>query len=53
MANHVHIGKKSWWSGEVTTLCGLKFGKNNNKEVTFSWGVCPACKAAKKRGVKL
>ncbi|MGH3859978.1 hypothetical protein [Actinokineospora sp.] len=53
MKSYVHIGKKSWWSGEMTTLCGMTFPKGKSEEVTFHWGLCPACKAAKKRGAKL
>lgn len=50
---YVHIGKRSWWSGTVTTLCGLRFGKSNNKEQFFAWGLCPACKRARKAGRSL
>ncbi|SDJ21923.1 hypothetical protein SAMN05192558_109319 [Actinokineospora alba] len=53
MANHVHIGKRAWWSGEMTTLCGLTFPKGKSTAVSVFWGRCPACAAAKKRGAKL
>jgi hypothetical protein len=44
----VHEGKKSWWSGKVTTLCGAVFTSGNNEYKRFSSVSCPACKAAKK-----
>ncbi len=45
----VHYGKKSWWDGTVTTLCGLKFSSKDS-EYTFMGSVtCPACKQAKRR----
>jgi hypothetical protein len=47
--NVVHEGKRSWWDGTVTTLCGLKFGKSSKPETVWFTSVsCPACKAARK-----
>ncbi|SES20710.1 hypothetical protein [Actinokineospora terrae] len=53
MGDVVHIGKRSWWDSTVTTLCGLKFAKDNNTRQMFARGnLCPACEAAKKGGRK-
>ncbi|GGS61392.1 hypothetical protein [Actinokineospora fastidiosa] len=50
----VHRGKVSWWDGSVTTLCGIKWSKQEAKarRVTtwFSKLTCPACIAALKGG---
>ena len=55
-ADVLHIGKRSFWSGRVRTLCGLTFEPGNNKEEPF-WlpqgPKCPACKQAKKEGRRL
>ena len=52
----LHLGKKSFWSGEVRTLCGLRFQPGKHKEELF-WLLagpkCPACKKAQKEGKKL
>ncbi|WP_199543432.1 hypothetical protein [Prauserella sp. PE36] len=50
----VHIGRRSWWSGKVRTLCGLVYLPGNEQEQGwFTRITCPACKAAEKRGVRL
>jgi hypothetical protein len=47
----VHIGKRSWWSGAVTTLCGLRFDPSSTPESGwFTSPTCPACLRAEKGG---
>ncbi|MET7990523.1 hypothetical protein ABZU76_06395 [Amycolatopsis sp. NPDC005232] len=41
----VHRGSKSWWSGKVTTLCGLVFEPGEAKSSWFTGPACPACEA--------
>jgi hypothetical protein len=48
--DYVHIGKRSWWSGKVTTLCGLTFASDNNTQQMFAWNLCPTCKRIRKGG---
>jgi len=45
-----HDGYSSWWNGDITTLCGLRFpGGTGWKDRFFAWSVtCPACRAARK-----
>ncbi|SEF30153.1 hypothetical protein SAMN05421837_10532 [Amycolatopsis pretoriensis] len=51
---YAHIGKKSWWSGNVKTLCGLILPPGNAKSVWFPAFVqtCPGCLAVQKNGGK-
>lgn len=49
MAREVmHIGKRSWWDGSVTTLCGWKL--LDAERVWLSWlsghTRCPGCQTA-------
>lgn len=47
--DYVHEGRKSWWSGNVKTVCGLTFPPSQEKQQGWFTSVsCPACKAAKK-----
>jgi len=47
----VHQGKRSWWSGKVTTLCGLTFDESCDEEPGWFVSVtCPACKRIKRGG---
>lgn len=44
---YVHRGKRSWWSGDVKTLCGLTF---RSRDVETPWfpsfmKACPVCEA--------
>lgn len=50
-ADLVHIGKQSWWSGEVRTLCGLRFKPGNHKQENrfFTRTTCPDCKERDKK----
>jgi hypothetical protein len=46
----IHTGRRSWWDGSVTTLCGLKFNKDAAKEAGWlASPTCPTCKALKNR----
>jgi hypothetical protein len=46
----VHEGKRSWWDGSVTSLCGLRFEASSKPEfLWFTSVTCPACKAAMRR----
>lgn len=48
MSDVVHIGRKAFFSGKVTTKCGLTFPPDNQKyEGFFAKVTCRACKAAK------
>ncbi|WP_191984139.1 hypothetical protein [Amycolatopsis eburnea] len=51
---YAHIGKKSWWSGDVKTLCGLILPSDNAKSLWFPVFVktCPDCLAVQKNGGK-
>ncbi|MGV9362296.1 hypothetical protein [Amycolatopsis sp. NPDC003731] len=44
---YAHIGKKSWWSGNVKTLCGLTIPPGEAKTLWFPMFVktCPGCAA--------
>ena len=44
--NLVHDGTSSWWNGDITTLCGLKFpGGKGWKDKFFAISInCPECK---------
>ncbi|MFI5558976.1 hypothetical protein ACIA2T_06820 [Amycolatopsis japonica] len=44
----VHRGTKSWWNGDVKTLCGLTFKSGTAKEPWFTSPACPACEAIHK-----
>jgi hypothetical protein len=49
----VHRGSKSWWSGTVTTLCGLVIEPGNARSPWFTGPACPECEAihaARKNG---
>lgn len=41
----VHRGKKSWWSGKVTTLCGLVLEPSEARSPWFTNPKCPTCEA--------
>ncbi|ROP39093.1 hypothetical protein [Saccharothrix texasensis] len=47
-----HIGTRSWWSGQVRTLCGQRFDSSSDR-VWFprlsGYAVCPDCAAAPRR----
>lgn len=47
-----HIGTRSWWSGQVRTLCGQRFDSGSDR-VRFprlsGYTICPACTAAQGR----
>ncbi|MBP2340281.1 hypothetical protein JOF41_006459 [Saccharothrix coeruleofusca] len=44
-----HIGTRSWWSGQVKTLCGQTMPEGGNSRVWFptlsGYTVCPTCRA--------
>jgi hypothetical protein len=46
----VHIGTRSWWDGQVTTLCGQTFAKENAQRVCTLFGlpfgtrICGSCR---------
>ncbi|MDX8055766.1 hypothetical protein SK571_40860 [Lentzea sp. BCCO 10_0798] len=46
------VASKSWWSGTITTACGLKVDSSETNSVWFpslSGNIkCPACMAAHK-----
>jgi len=44
----VHEGKRSWWDGTVTYLCGFTVPGNTTKFKFFGPVTCPGCIAAKK-----
>ena len=41
----VHRGTKSWWSGRVTTLCGLVMEPGESESPWFTNPKCPTCEA--------
>ncbi|WP_165777483.1 hypothetical protein [Amycolatopsis antarctica] len=43
MADVVHHGDRSWWSGQVRTLCGLVLDPDAER-VYFATVTCPACR---------
>jgi hypothetical protein len=51
---YAHIGKKSWWSGDVKTLCGLTIPADNATAPWFPIFIktCPGCAAVQKNGGK-
>ncbi|WP_165436215.1 hypothetical protein [Amycolatopsis suaedae] len=49
----IHSGQRSWWSGDLTTLCGLRIPSRDVKgKAWFSGPTCPACKRVKKQQKK-
>jgi hypothetical protein len=52
MSDFVHIGKRSWWDGTVTTLCGIQWSREeaSRDHRWFPSPVCPTCKANRKGG---
>lgn len=47
----VHDARRSWWNGDVTTRCGMRFpGGTGDWEHVFLGSVtCRECKNARKR----
>ncbi|WP_156077095.1 hypothetical protein [Saccharothrix sp. NRRL B-16314] len=49
----MHRGKRSWWNGTVTTLCGLTLPGNTTEGVWFpalsGHKPCPACETVHNR----
>ncbi|WP_435061916.1 hypothetical protein [Amycolatopsis thermoflava] len=41
----VHRGSKSWWTGDVKTLCGLTIPRGDAKSPWFTSPACPECEA--------
>ncbi|WP_328645545.1 hypothetical protein OHS58_37375 [Amycolatopsis sp. NBC_00348] len=43
----LHRGRRSWWSGKVTTLCGLVLEPGEGSSPWFWWFTpkCPGCEA--------
>jgi hypothetical protein len=48
----VHRGRKSWWDGSTTTLCGRRYpgGDRILLPRLSGYTVCPACEAAHRAG---
>lgn len=42
-----HTGRKSWWNGQVKTLCGLVLER---PEWVLARTTCPTCKRLKREG---
>ncbi|UQS21754.1 MULTISPECIES: hypothetical protein [Amycolatopsis] len=41
----VHRGSKSWWTGDVKTLCGLIIPGRDAKSPWLTSPACPQCEA--------
>ena len=48
----IHRGSRSWWSGDVRTLCGLTLPAGDAKSSWLSGPNCPACVRAIRGGRK-
>ncbi len=46
---YTHEGKKSWWDGSYTSLCGQRWPAGTAEVPFFATTTCPACKKAKKK----
>ncbi len=53
----IHRGKRSWWNGDVTTLCGRLIPEKDAQGLWFpslsGRKRCPACEAAHRAGHRL
>lgn len=43
-----HEGRRSWWDGSVTALCGLRMEPGQFSTPFFGPVTCPTCKKLKK-----
>ena len=48
----LHRGKKSFWGGTITTLCGLTYPAKGSRSPLFIvfYPKCPACEAIHSNG---